>query len=212
MDTEPCGYGIPPDILQEDDMKCIAIQVGDITGEKTTLEQFAERAEAKSSLGRLFIALTLETAWSNDYTIGAYLSEVSRQQPSLVVSHKAFIRPLTIKDGVGTDLSLRGAERAVRAHFNECRKWMSPIIEHLNGQMNDMRQASEDIAVDKARVAIVAAFSEEVDISQTPITAGRDLYAFHKKDIDRGPIYVARKLDHEFVGGVARIDCSASCW
>lgn len=89
---------------------------------------------------------------------------------------------------------------------------MRPTIEYLNGQINDMRQASEDIAVDKARAAIVAAFSEAVDISQTPITAGRDLYAFHKKDIDHGPIYVARKLDHEFVGGVARIDCSASRW
>lgn len=193
-------------------MKCTDIQVGDVNSKgEPTLDQFAGRAEAASSLGKLFIALTQETVWSGEYTVGAFLAEEPFHRPRLIIRHPTFVRPLVIEDGAGTVLSLRGAENAVRTHFNECQEWLRPTIDHLHGQVNDMYLASKKIAMDKAEAAVVATFPEAAGIKRTPVTGIHDLY-FFSKDEDEGSIYVVRELDHEFVGGVAHIDCTVFYW
>ncbi|MDD2657825.1 MAG: hypothetical protein PHD04_04185 [Candidatus Pacebacteria bacterium] len=193
-------------------MKCTDIQIGDINSkDKPTLEQFAESAEAESSLGKSFLALTQETAWSSDYTVGAYLTDAPFQKPRLVIKHETFVRPLVIKDGTGTDLSLRGIEDAVRDHFRECKEWLQPTLSHLQGQINDLFRAREKITVDKAKAVIVAVFPEAAEATPFSTPWGRDLCAF-STGMDEGPVFVVRMLDLEPAGGVARIDCHPGYW
>jgi len=191
-------------------MKCTGISVGSRSPQDNrTLEQFVESEQGSTPLGRLLVALTKETAWSGEYTVYGSFGE---KHPHLYVRHESFLpeRSLAI-GGTDNDLSLRGVENAVREHIKESQQGMRPAINILQSRVNELHRALDRIASDKARTAIVAAFPEANGVEQTPAVHQSGLYAFGAKTA-RDQLYVARELDHEFVGGIARIDCNTLYW
>ncbi len=189
-------------------MKCVGIRIGGVNPDKRTLKQFVGSAEAGSPLGKLLIALTQETAWSGKYTVSASFYE----EPHLCIGHKTFLsEELNINIETDAEWSVRRVEDSVRKHLLDLQKSIRLAAKILQGKVNNMQQALDDIPANKAKAAVVATFPEATDIGQ--FSSGRDdLCAFYKNDVDRSPIYIAREIDHEFVGGVARVDCNAIYW
>jgi len=191
-------------------MKCTGISVGSrIPQDKRTMEQFTESEQAETPLGKLFIALTEETAWSSEYVVGISFAE----EALLNITHSAFLcgHYLIIKED-GEDLSVRGVEKAIRAHIRNCQQSIENSIRILQDTVNNLGQVFDCIDTDKARAAIDTTFPKEFNL--VPIVSeDKELYAFHhSNDNDEGPIFAARKVDGEFTGGVARINCSVFRW
>lgn len=194
-------------------MKCTGISVGTRhPQDKRTLEQFVGSEQAKSPLGKLLIALVEEKVWSDSYEVNASLGE----RPCLCITHKVFSssrQSLIVRDDGAISLSVRGVEDAIRTHLRHSWEAIEPSIEILENKISSLHQTSRKIAIDKAKAAIVAVFPEAVDASWSGDELQGDLYCFLlPRDINGRPIFVAREIDHEFIGGVARIDCSYSHW
>ena len=173
------------------------------------MEQLAGHKQAKSPFGKLLVALTEENAWSRKYEVYASFEG----KPYLSIFHPKFLsgRPLIIDEEV-FDLSVHGMENAVRAHIQKSKKSLEPGISLLQDQANDLYRTFNQIDEDKARAAIVAVFPE-ADVATRIDSSGGDLYSFYSSGgIDSSPIFVARNVGGEFVGGVARINCAASFW
>lgn len=192
-------------------MKCAGISVGSSSKDARTFEQFIESPQAESPLGELFIALVKETAWSSAYEVYA---SIDGESSWLTIYHKTLLpdRSLAIPRDTGQVLSVQEVEKAVRAHLKNCEKSIWPIVSILQDRAHTLQRALEDIDTDKAKAAIVAAFHEEANLVPI-ISTDKELYAFHhSNDNDEGPIFVARKVDGEFTGGAARINCSVFRW
>lgn len=181
-------------------MKCTSISTGSSSGDNLTLEQFTESEHAGTPLGELFVALTGEAVWSSDYTIYA---SFDGRRPFLQVNHRTFLSEgsLVIYNDGKTVLSVRGVEDAVRALIHDSRKALQSSISLLQYRRNDLERLSDKIMWDKARAAIVAAFPQAADATPSNVGSEVDLYAFANKGM--GPIFVARAVGGEFIGGTA---------
>lgn len=192
-------------------MKCTGISLGNTSKDNRTLEQFVGSPEADNPLGQLLIALTNENTWSVDYTVSAHFHG---DEPRMYISHDSFLPERSLSISADTsNLSVRGVEDAVRAHLRESQESMWPAISILQHHVNGLYQTFEQIDTDKARAAVVKAFPEAKGAEYSPAMARGGLHCFHNGGINQTPIFVAREINHEFVGGVARIiGCSAFEW
>lgn len=131
-------------------MRCISISVGDGPGIVRTFEHFATSKQAKSPLGKLLIALTKETGWSSEYFIWAFFGK----NACLNIDHPTFLHglPLNIKED-REDLSVRGVERAVRAHIRDSQESLRSTIEDLKEKERKLERTLEHIDLDKARTS-----------------------------------------------------------
>ena len=193
-------------------MKCTGISTGNRHPEDSrTMEQFIGSEQANSSLGKLLIALTEETTWSAGYNVYASFEE---EFPYLNISHTTFLSecPLIISHKTGDNWSVRRVEDAVRALLYDSQKSLRSSINILQGRAHNLRQMSEQITVDKAKAAIVAVFPEANSARYHSLATTRGGFYLFTTGAEATPIFVAREIDHEFVGGVARIDCPFSVW
>lgn len=191
-------------------MKCTGISTGSSSDDSLTLEQFTESEHAETPLGKLLTALAGEAVWSNDYTIYA---SFDGDRPFLKVNHQFFLSEssLMIHDDAKTVLSVRGVEDAVRMHISNSQNGIRPAISMLQNRVNDLGRVSDKIMWDKAREAIVAAFPQAVGATPRNVGSGVDLYAF-SANYQIGPVFVARAVGGEFVGGTACVECSGFEW
>lgn len=199
-------------------MKCIEISVGNTTPtDDRTMQEFAASEQAKTPFGELTIALAEETVWSAEYKFSAH---VYGDDPYLLIMHPTFFRhygtSLVFKASEDKNISVRGVEDAVHDYLWKLHEDLQPGIQQLQIAANDLDEEIHQIVVRKARVAVISSFFPEPlgMIEYLPFqTAWRDLYAFRKvKKVDDGFLYVARAIDKEFVGGVARISCTNLAW
>ncbi|MFA5996339.1 MAG: hypothetical protein WC790_01295 [Candidatus Paceibacterota bacterium] len=174
------------------------------------MDEFARSEHAETPLGKLLIALVGETVWSNDYTIYA---SFDGERPFLQVNHKTFLseNSLMIYDDAKTVLSVRGVEDAIRALIRESRKALSSSINLLQYRRDDLERVFGKIMWDKARAAIVAAFPQVAAATPSHVGTENDLYAFCA-NANTGPVFVARAVDGEFIGGTACVECSGFDW
>lgn len=191
-------------------MKCTGISVGNSSEGNRTLEQFIQSKLARSPLGQLFLALTFEKEWSSKYTVYASFGN----EPCLIIGHQDFLpdRPFIIKGKKAyRPLTVRLVEAAIRAHLRDSREAVHLSVNILKEKIEKINEVLNRIDEDKAIGAINAAFLATVGIQLVLIpTLTNDLYSFYEDD--QGPIFIARKIDGEFIGGVARIDCSILSW
>ncbi len=193
-------------------MKCTSISTGSSSDDRLTLEQFSGSEHAGTPLGKLLTALTGEAVWSNDYTVYASFGS---GKPFLQVNHRTFLseESLMIYDDAKTVLSVHGVEDAVRALIRDSQKAMHSSINLLQSRRDDLGRVSDKIMWDKARAAIVAAFPQAADATPSHVGMENDLYAFSANKGERkGPIFVARAIDREFIGGTACVECNGFDW
>jgi hypothetical protein len=184
-------------------MKCTTICVGSSNVSKTW-EQFLGSEYKDYPLGKLLVALVAEQAWSRDYKVFAQFGD----RPYLNIDHPAFTpsRSLVVEDA----LSLRDVEDAVRKHLRTSQEEIRPSINLLQGRVNNMEQALSRIDKDKARAAILKTFPGAKLNDADHYQGSADLHSYGK--LDGTILYVARAVDHEFVGGVARLNLSSQQW
>lgn len=175
-----------------------------------TMEQFVSEPAAKSPLGKLFIELTKEMVWSNEYEISAYLG---RDAPYLRIDHPTFLsdRPLIVRNRTKI-VSIRDVEDALQAHFRESEESLRPEISRLQNQRDDLYRASDQITVDKAKAAIVSVFPEAADSRHFAPYGRSDLCCFILGHGFGHKIFVAREIDHEFGGGVVELHIPGDEW
>ena len=191
-------------------MKCAGISLGNShPRDSMTMEQFVASEEAKTPLGNLLVALTQESVWSNDYTIYASLTE---RDPFLQISHPTFLPEGTLMfydDGKAV-MSVRSIEDVVRKHLRDSQKHIRPAISLLQSRVNELDRVFARIAWDKAKAAVIAVFPEAVNATPSPIGAEAQLYAFSHEPSRF--VFVARCVDNDFVGGVARVERTSFEW
>lgn len=191
-------------------MKCTSISTGSSSDDNLTLEQFTESEHAETPLGKLLTALTGEAVWSSDYAVYA---SFGHEKPFLQVNHRTFLSEgsLMIYDDAKTVLSVRGVEDALRALIRNSRKALQSSISLLQYRRDDLERLSDKIMWDKARAAIVAAFPQAADATPSNVGSGVDLYAF-SANYHTGPIFVARAVGGEFIGGTACVWRNSFVW
>lgn len=179
-------------------------------GSAGEIAMLREWANKNATLWELLQALMTEKKWSRNYNV--YVDLVSAH-PTLVIDHPAFLpdRPLVIreKDGI---VSVRAVEDAVRKHFHVSAESLEPEIKHLQDQRQSLSRASSRILEDKAAMAIIAAFPETNLSRLKSIGVQDDLYCFTGPDPGIKPVFAARVISNDFVGGVARINISGGAW
>lgn len=195
-------------------MKCTEILIGDMPPPRSgrTIQQFAESEEAGTPFGRLIIALTEETAWPAEYSFSANIGY--GDYPYLVVDHPIFRigNSLVFKASTEMDISVRGVEDAICKHLLDQRDGLQMAISALKQDAHALDEEARQIVVRKARAAIFRRFPLLGEIEYLPFQATwHDLYAF-KGNGSGGPLYVARAIDKEIVGGVASVDCQPPVW
>lgn len=179
-------------------------------GLSLTLPQFRDCADyANTLLGKLFIALTEETIWSNEYAV-----HVSFIRPTcLTIAHKSFVpdgSALIIEKSDWTGWNVRRVEDAIRAHLDSMTKSARAKMESLQGQIVDLYSARENIDKEKARAALAAAFPEAGEFAQFS-PEPTEIFCFGK-NMDATPAYLVRMIDHESVGVACLLDFSAVSW
>lgn len=166
---------------------------------------------AATPLGKLLAALTEERVWSGEYFVRGYFW-VNR---ALEIHHQGFLPGKTLwihAEDVTENTTVRDVEDAVRAHFRDSAKSLEPEIGRLHELQNNLRRASDRIAADKAKAAIVAVFSEAVDSHFFAPNGAVDLYCFTLGPGFGNKIFVARKVGSKFTGGIARIKMAGDTW
>jgi len=184
--------------------------MGNTSKDNMALEQFIESPPAESPLGKLFIALIEENEWSKQYTVYASFGDESY----LNIEHPGFLpdRPLIIRGKVVDELfSVRRVEDIVRNHLKEAGESIHLSISILSRKIDNINEAFNRIDEDKARAAIIIAFpeAEAVALKTIPQSHG-GLYSLGINTENR--TFVARKIDGEFTGGVARIKLPVLAW
>lgn len=193
-------------------MKCTGISVGNNhPRDSRTMGQFVGSEQAGTPLGKLLSALVAENVWSDRYEVYASFGK----EPFLNIDNPTLFLPgypLIIREKDGDNLSVRKVEDMVRAHIRGTMESLRPAIDILQGQSNDLYRALDQIDTHKAKAAIVAVFPEAAETIPVPSEMGDGgLYAF-SAGAGTAPVFVARAIDHEFVGGVARLNLSRSDW
>lgn len=192
-------------------MQCTGISVFYSSNDQT-LEQFIKSPQAETPRGQLVINLVDEHTWSDEYKL--QVSFDTDENLQLSICHKTFLpdSPLVIPRDTGLVLSVQGVERAIRAHIRGSQLSIENSIRILQDTANNLQRVFDRIDTDKARAAIDATFPKEFNLVPI-VSTDKELYAFHhSNDNDEGPIFVARKVDGEFTGGAARINCSVFRW
>jgi hypothetical protein len=185
-----------------------SLRNADGTALSMAFEQFKESSYGCTAFGKLFLALTEETAWSGDCL-------VRMQYPTtLLIAHKAFVPAdswLVIANEDWTDWTVRRVEDAIRAHFNDSMEAVRQKIQPLQNQVYAMDDALRRIDKAKAQAALTTAFPEAAEFAQFS-PAPTNVYCFGKM-MDRTPTYLVRMVNHEPIGGVACLsDMSALGW
>lgn len=171
-----------------------------------SLKQFEGVDFAGTPLGKLFLALIAETAWSSEYSV---IINVHRG-PELIINHPHFPAKLVIWDSNWTDWSVRRVEDAVREHLGKQMGAVRAKVEPLQGQISAMDDALRRIDKAKARAALLAAFPDVGELTLfSPDPA--DVYAFGTV-MDHTPAYLVRMVNHEAVGVACLSDQSPLGW
>jgi hypothetical protein len=196
---------------KEYEMKYCGIFVGTTRPQGSAIEYVIKGEPAeRTPQEKLFVDLVAEDTWSRGYDI--YVS-TSDEQLTMVINHPAFLpdRPLVIREK-DSMMSVRDVEDAVRKHFHNSVESMEPEIKHLQDQRRSLSRASSRILEDKAAAAITAAFPETTTVGLKSIGVQDDLYCFTGPDPGIKPVFAARVISNDFVGGVARINISGGAW
>lgn len=187
----------------------ISLNAQDLRGSASEMMMLRELANKTPLLWELFEVLVAEDKWSRVYNV--YVDFVSTL-PVLVIDHPAFLpdRPLVIHVKAG--MSVRDVEDAVRKHFHDSEESLAPEIKHLQERGRALSRASEHIMVDKAKAAIIDVFPETTVATLNSIGVQNDLYCFTGPDPGIKPVFAARNISNDFVGGVACINCNGGQW
>lgn len=172
-----------------------------------TFEQFKGSSYSGTSFGELFLALTEETAWSSEYLVRM------KYPTSFIIAHQSFQTELEITDQGDwwANWTVRRVEDAVREHFGKQEKLLEAKMAPLQEQMSKMYYALQRIDKAKARAALAAAFPEAAKLAQF-MPEPTDIFCFGER-MDRAPTYLVRMVNHEPIGGIARLwDHSAVDW
>lgn len=175
-------------------------------GAYLSLKQFEEVYFASTPLGKLFLALIAETAWSSEYSVVINIY----RGPELVISHAHFPAKLVIWDSSWADWTVRRVEDAVRKHLDEQMKAVRAKIEPLQNSVSAMDGLLRQIDARKARAALLAAFPDVGELALfSPDPA--DVFCFGKV-IEHTPAYLVRMVNHEAVGVARLSDQSPLGW
>lgn len=160
-------------------------------------------------LWELFEALVAEDTWSREYNV--YVDFVSTL-PVLVIDHPTFLPDWPLVVYVKAGMSVRNIEDAVREHYGESEKSLEPEIKHLQERKHALSCASNRIMENKAKAAIIDVFPETTVATLNSIGVQDDLYCFTGPDPGIRPVFAARVISNDFVGGVACINDNAGQW
>lgn len=171
--------------------------------EYLTLEQFHETGLGETHLGKLFMALAEERAWSSEY-------DVKISYGNLTITHKTFQTPLVIRQSSWAGWAVRRVEVAIREHLDEMTEDVLSQMAVLQQRAAEIDDTRREIDKAKARAALAAAFPEAGEFAQfSPETT--DMFCFGRK-MDETPTYLVRMVGHEPAGVARVLDMSAIGW
>ncbi|MFA6408238.1 MAG: hypothetical protein WCW36_02070 [Candidatus Paceibacterota bacterium] len=172
------------------------------------MKQFFESGLTETPLGKFFTELVTEDSWLAEYTIDASFNGIISR---LAIHHETFLPGCVVTIKGGDDLTTQGVEKAIRKHLGDSRKSLYAQVQVLQRQADAINHTIDRIDLDKAWSVITSVFPAAQNFLKVTGPDYYGLYSFFTS-VHTGPVFVARKIADEFVGGVARMGVSPKEW